>query len=121
MLLSEGPPRSVSPTEPGVGETDWPVSLRVPPVSASPSAKFRACTTSGTFACVLGIKCRSSCLQTEPSPRPLNAFLQSPHLCPALLPLEKWQQCSYQGEAMCGDVGRDFLLGFQRKEAAHFC
>lgn len=39
MLLSEGPPRSVSPTEPGVGETDWPVSLRVPPVSASPSAK----------------------------------------------------------------------------------
>lgn len=39
MLLSEGPPRSGSPTEPGVDETDWPGSRRVPPVSASPSAK----------------------------------------------------------------------------------
>lgn len=54
MLLSEGPPRSVSPTEPGVDETDWPVSLRVPSVSASPVLRFQARTTSDTFACVLG-------------------------------------------------------------------
>lgn len=65
MLLSEGPPRSVSPTDPGVGETDWPVSLRVPLSPSPPGLKLQACITSSTFACVLGIKHRPSCLHSK--------------------------------------------------------
>lgn len=81
MLLSEEPPRSASPIEPGVGETVWPVSLRVPPVSAFPGAKVRSnAPHEAPLHVSWGLNAdphvyRASTLQTEPSPGPLNTFL----------------------------------------------
>lgn len=69
MLFSEGPPRSVSPTEPGVGETDWPVSLRFSCLCLL-SAEVTNMNHS-RYVCMcaggqkLGVKHRSSCLYED--------------------------------------------------------